>query len=933
MKYKYYLLILSLFLSLQSFAQVGKFIKEKKEQLDEKINSWMENIRNDFDTTSFNYAIGLNDNTGLFEDRERFDKYKDLVLIKIAQSDTAHASPLQDAREHNQAGEISFVGNKFYLAEERFQKAKEIYESNDLTQNLNYAKCLSNLGLLYHVIGRYQHAESLTEQALVLRAELVGSTHAAYGASLNNKALLYKDMGKYTDAEKLINQALDIISQDFGTHFSGYAICLNNKAILLQTMGRYQEAEELYLNALEVANEDLRKKSTTYQRMLVNLASLYQLMEEYEKAEEIYKKAIRTKKFQLKKKHPDYAYMLNNLAGLYLRMNKMEEIEELLLKAKEIYEETLGTEHPAYAATISNLGNFYRMQQQFSEAETLLLESFEIRKKLLGERHPKFVESQEDLAILYWKMDDIEQAKALYTEVIQKSDEFIKSFFPSMSSSEKEKYWSQTYPTYLRFFNFVIENPKLELLYQMYEQHLSTKAILLSTTNRLKTQILSSGDQTLINDYLQWLKMKEEIAQLYTLDKEQLEIREIDLDSLELAANNLEKKLSETSYLFNKNYNNEHVNTNFSDIQFTLSSGEAAVDIIELPKFEGNGEIMYVAFIITSDSDVPKIVKIENAQELNTKFYQLYRNMIHSKRSDTFSYQNYWQAIDEELSQINKVYVSLDGVYNQLNLSSLQKEDGTYLLDETSFVILTNMRDLLLERPISNSSEAILVGFPDYGSLGKLTPLPGTKKEVETISNTLSYYNVKTYTAAEATETQIKQVSRPKYLHIATHGFFIPDVKEGETRKVFGVNPEKAKENPMLRSGLMLANAENAIEGLNITEIDGADNGILSAYEVSNLDLEGSVVALSACETGLGDVKKGEGVYGLQRAFQVAGANAILMSLWKVSDEATTQLMSYFYSNLSMGVNRIDAFRQAQLSLKYEYPEPYYWAAFVMVGR
>jgi len=154
-------------------------------------------------------------------------------------------------------------------------------------------------------------------------------------------------------------------------------------------------------------------------------------------------------------------------------------------------------------------------------------------------------------------------------------------------------------------------------------------------------------------------------------------------------------------------------------------------------------------------------------------------------------------------------------------------------------------------------------------------------------------------------------------LHIATHGYFQPD--------------NKAENNPLLRSGLMLSGAGSTIRG--ISNSSGED-GILTAYEAMNLNLDNTdLVILSACETGLGDIKNGEGVYGLQRAFKVAGAKTLVMSLWKVSDEATQELMVTFCKNWLLSGNKREAFLLAQKALKAKYPEPYYWGAFVMVGE
>jgi CHAT domain-containing protein len=183
----------------------------------------------------------------------------------------------------------------------------------------------------------------------------------------------------------------------------------------------------------------------------------------------------------------------------------------------------------------------------------------------------------------------------------------------------------------------------------------------------------------------------------------------------------------------------------------------------------------------------------------------------------------------------------------------------------------------------------------------------------------------------DATETKIKAIKSPNILHIATHGYFLADVSKMETNKVLGIDISVAKENPLLRSGLLLANCDNVFdENYRAT---GPDNGVLTAYEAMSLNLDKTdLVVLSACETGLGSVKQGEGVYGLQRAFLIAGAKSIIMSLWSVSDEATMELMTNFYSNYAKTGNKQVAFVDAQKKLKTKYKDPFYWSAFVMLN-
>jgi CHAT domain-containing protein len=214
-----------------------------------------------------------------------------------------------------------------------------------------------------------------------------------------------------------------------------------------------------------------------------------------------------------------------------------------------------------------------------------------------------------------------------------------------------------------------------------------------------------------------------------------------------------------------------------------------------------------------------------------------------------------------------------------------------------------------------------------------LTPLPGTEKEVKNISDFFKSrkWVVNMHTGDDAVKAAVKSVNNPRVLHIATHGLFLNDIKPDD-KDILGMEGKRVIENPLLRSGLFFAGASKAIEeGSNPT---GYDNGYLTAYEAQNMDLDRTeLVVLSACETGLGEIKNGEGVYGLQRAFQQAGAKSVLMSLWKVNDEATQELMTTFYKEWVSGKTKREAFNTAQKKIRDKYHYPYYWGGFVMVGE
>jgi CHAT domain-containing protein len=362
------------------------------------------------------------------------------------------------------------------------------------------------------------------------------------------------------------------------------------------------------------------------------------------------------------------------------------------------------------------------------------------------------------------------------------------------------------------------------------------------------------------------------------------------------------------------------------------------------------------------------MVVMDNGYEMEIQYCRQYRDAVFdtTKKENTFRY--FWAPVEKELNGISKVYISIDGIYAKINLNSVfDHEKKSYLLERYDFQYVSTLRDLTLKKePWSAkvSHTAALFGFPDYtsevtapsvsaGNNGTadylierkqqkdnsfhLDPLPGTKKEVEAISALMKEkgWFVSTYLGKNAQEHTLKSLSSPTILHIATHGYFEQDVDASYTPAT-SMLAEKMAKNPLLRSGLMMAGASNAytINYAKTPDWAGVEDGILTAYEAMNLNLDKTeLVVLSACETGLGEIRNGEGVYGLQRAFTAAGAKTLVMSLWPVSDAATQKLMTLFYSKWLETGDKHGAFRFAQLELKKTFPDPYFWSAFVMIGN
>ncbi len=949
-------ILLLAFISIPSFSQFKELIKNIKvndilDVVKEETIKQLEKLKDEYDPTDFNYAVSFSDNSGIFESEDKYRKYQKGILYAVSPESMQNQSEEEKAEDYNDVGELLYASGKYNSAELSFLTARFIHEYNGLTNTVTGARVIANLGLIYHTTGRYAASEEFTRQAMQIQKDILNDMNG-YGASINNLAVLNKDIGHFNESEELFRQAIEITRETKGAESSAMAIVKNNRAILLQLLGKYEDAEKVLLEALDIASGSIKQKSPNYVRMKVNLALLYQLQKQYDKAEEIYLDAIQLKKRRMGTGHPDYAVMLRNLASLYMEKGDLAEVEDLLKKAIKIFEKKFGKNHPVYASSLTDLARFYLAQDNASQARPLVLEALEIQKTSLGEHHPSLNTSMETLAVAEWQEGNITEAAAIFKEVMEEYLYQVKTYFPAMSEYDKAKFWNTLYPRFIRYYNFVLDahNEIASLSSDMYNYHIATKALLLSSTSKLKQQILNGEDETLKKQYIEWVDLKKYLSQVYTLTKDEIIADKINVDSLEYAANELEKQLSAKSKVFSTGFLQDEIKT--SDISASLSAGEACVEFIRLPNTNfshSDSSVNYAAMILDNTVNKnPRLIVFSQGLQMEGEYAVEYRNNMQRGFEKTGQYAAYWGELDAATKEYDKLYVSLDGIYNQINLNTLQDESGKFLADKMDIIYVMNSKMVpSLKRKqltgIPGRKNALLLGDPDYAkgfdwSKAKKLPLPelpGTRKEVEQINAHLTEkaWKTKLLLGDAALEGEIKKLKKPYLLHIATHGYFLEDRRVGK-EKVFGVEPEQALQNPLLRSGLLFTGADNTIQSIGETVKGIEDDGILNAYEALFLDLENTdLVVLSACETGLGEIRNGEGVYGLQRAFQIAGASSLIISLWQVSDVVSQKLMDAFYSRWLATGNKYEALKYARNEIKKNYPAPFYWGAFIMLNN
>jgi CHAT domain-containing protein len=917
------------------------------------------------DTTYYNYSFAQAEKVSYFTSRD--DNQSALLALSKFNNDKNFAKPelkpYQQAFDHNRSGSNAIAINRV-ISLYNFTEALTIYFGESITEHLilNYGKTsletflsqltsdtltrndyyavgksLTNISMLYQNKGLYSVSKKINESLLVFTQEKIGKESLLMASVYNNQSLIALSNGNYNIAEELMNKSISILIERKSELRLDLAVLYNNQAMLYQQTGQYKKAISKIDEALIIAEDRLNNKAADYSKLKLNKSLILKGQKNYEQAEELLLDLKKTKENRFGKGHQDYADIQSILASLYMEMGKTELVEPLLLNALEIYEKKYSKEHQTYTSTLQSLGVYYLSIDQYDNSREVLENAKRLINDGFGSKHPDYLKVIEHLAVLSWNEGNNEQAKNDFLEVCHAQLDLVEKFFPSMSENEKSKFWNKNQNIFLKFYAFVSENHKAfpSLLTEMYNIQLATKGILLSTTSKVRQQILSGDNQELKDEYTKWVQSKEQLASAYTLSKQQLKEQKINIDSLEQTANAQEKELGKKSAAF------ANVNTlrsiSADDIIKKLSSDQVAIEIIRFPKFKKSfsSEIQYVYLVVNDDGKIKISIK-ENGDDLETKYASRYRKSIQYQIEDDNSYGQYWSFLNDHLIGKTKIYLSLEGIYNQINVNTLKQSEGIYLGDKFDIISLSSTRDIV-SVTISNApaKSMVLFGNPDYGEGGNIAALPGTKLELEKISSLVTKKGIqaKTYLNSEASEGRIKsEAKNAEVVHIATHGFFLNDMAKDEG-VVFGVEINQARENPLLRSGLMLANAGKTIENIDVKEVSSSDNGILTAYEVMNMDMNKTkLVVLSACETGLGEIRSGEGVYGLQRAFQLAGVETIIMSLWKVNDTATQQLMTSFYSEWTKSGDKHAAFKLAQKNLRIQYKQPYYWGAFVMMN-
>ena len=873
-------------------------------------------------TKTLDKAWQLYDDMG----EERTYGYAELNLVKAEMDQLLgnFSEAKKDFKRSIRAGNRAYPFDPFYLLEIRVDV---------------YARMLI-------MTGSYGEASKITRLQISDLEERLGNRTRLLIPAYNNQALLKLIEGDFNSAEHFYRLAEGLSEKSYGKNSLKHTESLEVGRRIFEEKGDFELASNVGKFILDIQVE---KYGWQHLKTATSLADL--ALVDYQ----INKRSVSTLEDDLEKARaiavkvagetsPAYAVILTKSAIFYIYEDKPERAEPLLEQAYNIWTTSLGKKSFEAGEIAGIRGDLFLQKGELTKAEIQYKNAQDIFEKLFSENHPLYVKHRGKLARVYFIEGDVKSCVDLLEETTGKYLKYIEDFFPSLSEREKNKYWTMVRPDF-EFFNTVASQNSEEyprLLEDAYDYALNTKAILLSSSIKVRQSILNSGNPTLIAKYQEWLERKEQFTEAVGMSKEELEENEIDLEDLSESVESLEKELGVLSSLFAEG--NKKSIYNWKDVRKSLEDNEAAIEIVRFRKFYKNftDTVFYAAYIVHPKvKGEPELVLLENGKDLESKYFKGYRNRVKFKIADPVSYKMFWEPLEKKLGpEITTVYLSLDGVYNQINIETLQRPDKSYVIDGRDLVLVSNTKVLTKKEalePLNTKDFATLFGNPIFQKEeeGNLAPLPGAEKEVQELEKLLTRKGWVADTRIEeyATERAIKSLSNPKVFHIATHGFFVEDEKidiKEETLKEMGLRP--AFDNTLLKSGLVMDFGGDLLareKPMNFNKKDG----LLTAYEAMNLSMEKTdLVVLSACETGRGDVGAGEGVYGLQRSLIVAGARTVIMSLFKVSDEATQKLMLKFYEKWIETGDKRKSFIEAKREMKREYKDPIFWGAFVMIG-
>lgn len=877
--------------------------------------------------------------------------------IKIMEK--AHGPEHPDtARILNNLADLYVKQGHYSDAEAIHIQALAIREKTHGTDHQDTADSLNNLGNLYRIMGDNLMAERILKKSLLIREAVLGQNNNYVAQSLSDLGYVYSDQGKYSMSESLLERSLAITEAISGPDHIDTARLISNLGTIYMRQGEHARAESKFIRALEIMERVLGPGDPELATVMSELGNLYITSGQYLKAKVALEKSIDIKIKALGANHPEAALVFFNLAKVYSSRGEMSKAESLYRKSIAIAEKSLGPRHVSTGSYIGGLALLYKKTGQNRKAEPLYIQSLAIVQKALGEDHPDVATYLTNISAMYLADSRYKEGVGFLRRGLATKLKWFRKEVQFLAADRREAQLESLGNTHEVIYSLAqVYKPAASLALEirlnthgLLQEIERKQGLLINATSdqrQLAEQILSLTQQMsgisvqpgIRNELRNQLEKKE--AELYR------QLPELAIESV--TPSKIAKLLPKDGVLieFQKYYPynfRQRNNQAWGEPQYIALSlnPNGVIDTIQLGKAKRIDKAIHQALKATTDNNSD-----------NSKLWAEVGKLILNPLKNKLRGHSQW-------------FFSPDSELNRIPFSVLPSPIQTTETVGTAVKLrlLTTGAELVrLQKGPSAGQKPLVMANPNYDSSkynssvliasinnsvqkrsgsvdsDRWNQIPATKYEGDQVAKLLSTESI---TGDQATTLKLQQSNSPRVIHVATHGFFAADKIRQPSYAIGSIHETGQEfkgfrgEDPMLRSGLVLA-------GANHPNDDPNDDGYLTASEAAKLQLEGTeLVVLSACSTGQGDIRSGEGVYGLQRALTVAGARSTLLSLWKVDDKATAEFMIRFYKHLLAGDPRSDALGATQKEFrdgKVRDPQsglvwnsPYYWAAWQLTG-
>ncbi|HOY04654.1 MAG TPA: CHAT domain-containing protein [Saprospiraceae bacterium] len=846
----------------------------------------------------------------------------------------------------NNAGSIPFL-----------RAALERARQDSSEMSLAYGGSLDYLGYALHHLGNFAEAETVLSAGVEHARRYLGESHEDYMTRLSNLAMLHRDMGKYPKAISELEIAVRLGKKNLAGDNAYLPIMVNNLGLLFEASGDLDRALEHYLAALKLTEQTVGKANARYAIRLNNIASIYRRLGKTEQSQVFALEAFSIFEKTVGKTHPLYAVGLNSITINYGVMGMKK---EEMLRAEEL---RLLVESPSIRETpeaydyVSAIGGQYLHNAQWERcAEYCRTELLRFR-----ELYPKQYSKQNYLtSILTLALEQNSKINEAAEYALMQNSAILQDLrenYNQFSEKEQSQFYNTSSPVYVTPYLFSMRHPEFtQLAGGGYNYQMTVKGMSMANRRQLFQSLREHPEAGLAAQFEEWQQLQNDISKQYALTPVK---RQGNLDSLIGRSNELERNLAIGSDVFRF----ASKEANWQDVQAALAPGEAAIEFGQLKNWR-NDTTCYVAWLIRPGYDTPRQVYLFEEREIGppTAIRRLYAPETPSSGKNLQTLV--WNALEPLLNGVSTLYYAPAGILHQINLGAIPVSPSETMADRFLLHRLISTRQIISLKstpefavPVSAlvfggirydsdslalaSTNRVFEGDTDFLAGGKRgfsngadwDYLAGSLQEAVSVHKRLNAVNARVvfadgFQASEAYFKQSVQSSAPSLLHLATHGFFIA-ATDSSARTGFA-----SAGNPMARAGLALSGANRVWSGK--PAFEGQEDGILTALEISRMDLSGTELAvLSACGTGQGKIEAGEGVLGLQRAFKMAGVHYVIMTLWNVQDEDAQQFMDLFYGEwLTQKKTVPDAFRAAQQRMRALHTQPFQptaWAGFLLL--